>query len=305
MNAFSIRTYPLVIPSEGATLAARLHRNTDDLFERQPGLVISGSWLTVKEQMADLYAAEFARRGYTVLTFDFAGFGESRGEMPQTELPARKIADILAATRFMQTLACVAAGRVGYVGICASAQYAAAAIDAGAPITSFASVAGWFHDTESVAAFYGGAAGVAKRIEWAEAAIRSRIAGAPQPRVPAYENGNERAGMFIPLDYYGNPARGAIPQWRNEMDEATWLYWLTFDGLRFGERLRSPTLFVHGDECVFPDNVKRIRARMPGPSQLVWEKGFQVDYYDRPDLVTLAANAADQHFRKTLVEPQS
>lgn len=26
--------------------------------------------------------------------------------------------------------------------------------------------------------------------------------------VPAYEAGNDRAGMFFPLDYYANPDRG-------------------------------------------------------------------------------------------------
>jgi hypothetical protein len=119
--------------------------------------------------------------------------------------------------------------------------------------------------------------------------------------VPAYEEGNERAGMFFHLDYYANPARGAIPQWRNEMSEMTWLYWLTYDGLTSAQRLRVPTLFVHGDECALPENVKRIHSRMPGPGTLVWEKGFQVDFYDRPDLVGLAVKAADGHFRATLV----
>lgn len=80
--------------------------------------------------------------------------------------------------------------------------------------------------------------------------------------VPAYEEGNELAGMFIPLDYYAIPARGAILEWRNEMPEATWLYWLTYDRLTTAERVHVPTLFVHGDGCALPDNVKRIHARM-------------------------------------------
>jgi uncharacterized protein len=118
--------------------------------------------------------------------------------------------------------------------------------------------------------------------------------------VPAYQEGSDRAGMFIPLDYYANPARGAIPQWRNEMSELTWLYWLTFDGLGTAERVHVPTLFLHGDECALPDNVKRIHALMTAPRTLIWEKGFQVDFYDRPDLVALSVEAADRHFRPTL-----
>jgi uncharacterized protein len=292
--------FPLLIASGGTMLAARLHRNVDDLREPQPALVISGSWLTVKEQMADRYATEFARRGYTVLTFDFAGFGKSGGEPRQIELPARKIDDIVAVTRFMQTLSCVRGGQVGYVAICASAQYMAPAVELGAPIASLASIAGWYHDVDTVAAYYGGAQGVAMRVARARSAIDARLAGTPLPLVPAYEQGNDRAGMFIPLDYYSNPARGAIAEWRNEMDEATWVYWLSYDGLRRAERFRTPTLFVHGDECALPDNLKRVHDRMNGEKELIWTRGFQVDFYDRSDLVTLSVDAASAHFGRTL-----
>lgn len=302
MTVSPIHQFPLIISSGGVALAGRLHRNVANLRDPQPGVVISGSWLTVKEQMADRYAREFAARGYTALTFDFAGFGASAGEMRQTEMPSRKIQDIVAVTRFMQTQSFVRPQRIGYVGICASAQYAAAALEAGAPIGSLAAIAGWFHDAETVAPYYGGHEGLDARIGRGAAALANRIAGHSRPLVPAYAQGDERAGMFIPLDYYANPERGAIPQWRNEMDEATWLYWLTFDGVRHAERLRVPTLFVHGDECALPDNVRRIHSRMPGPKRLVWERGFQVDFYDRSDLVALSVSAADEHFRATLAE---
>jgi len=157
----SIHRFPVLIPAEGRLIAGRIHRNTDDPTEPQPGVVASGSWLTVKEQMADLYATQLAALGYTVLTFDFRGFGASEGTPRQTEMPVRKIADIVAATRFLRSLSCVRGEKVGYLAVCASAMYAGAAVEAGAPIGALASVAGWFHDTGSVAAFYGGAAGVA------------------------------------------------------------------------------------------------------------------------------------------------
>ena len=125
------------------------------------GVVVLGSWLTVKEQMADHYAAALAARGYTAMTFDFAGFGASGGRLRQAELPARKVANLAAAAGWFASLSTVRPGGPGVVAVCASAQYALAAIAAGAPIGSFASVAGWFHDARSVAAFYGGADGVA------------------------------------------------------------------------------------------------------------------------------------------------
>ncbi len=291
---------PILIPAEGTLLVGRLHRNVDNLTDPQPGVVASGSWLTVKEQMADFYATRLAALGYTVLTFDFAGWGESDGGLRQTELPMRKIADIIAVARFLRTLSCVRGDRIGYLAICASAMYASAAIELGAPIGAFATVAGWFHDTPTVSPFYGGAAGVALRLARAKEALRRFKAGGDLSLVPAYDEGNDRAGMFLHMDYYANPTRGRIPAWRNEMSEITWLYWLTFNGLRSAEKLSVPTLFVHGDECALPDNVKRIHKAMKGPKTLLWRPGFQVDFYDRPDLVELAIPAADEHFRNAL-----
>lgn len=291
---------PVLIPADGTLLAGRLHRNVADLGEPQPGIVVSGSCLTVKEQMADLYAARLAAIGYTVLTFDFAGWGESGGGLSQVELPLRKAADIVAATEFLRSLSCVSGNRVGYLAICASAMYASAAIDGGAPVAALASIAGWFHDTATVSAFYGGPAGVADRISRAVAALGRYDATGGLTFVPAYDEGNDRAGMFFHMDYYANPARGRVPQWRNEMSEISWLYWLTFDGLGAARRLELPALFVHGDECALPDNLKQVHAAARGPKELVWHPGFQADFYDRPDLVELAVAAADAHYRRYL-----
>jgi len=290
---------PYLIINGDVPLSARVYRNTDDLLDRQPAVIITGAWLTVKEQMAHHYAQALAARGYTVFTFDFSGYGESGGAPRQLELPARKVADITAAARYVSSLSFVRPG-VGYLGVCGSAQYALAAIAGGAPITSFVSVAGWFHDTASVAPFYGGMDGVNVRIARAHEALAEYQRTGTMPVVPAYESGNDRAGMFFDLDYYGNPARGAVPAWRNEMAEASWLYWLTFDGLTAADRVSVPTLLVHGDDCVLPDNAKAVHDRLGGERELVWAGGAQTDFYDQPEQVGLAVEAADRHFGRTL-----
>lgn len=291
---------PYLFLTGDTPLAGRVYRETDDPFERQPAVIITGSWLTVKEQMAGLYARALAGRGFTVFTFDFAGFGESGGEPRQAEVPARKIADITTAARFVANLSFVRPGRVGYLAVCASAQYALAAIAAGAPIASLASVAGWFHDTATVAPFYGGPDGVRLRLERAGQALDRYLSSREVVTVPAYEAGNDRAGMFFELDYYADPRRGAAPAWRNEMAEFSWLYWLGFDGLSAAPAVTAPVLFVHGDQCVLPGNVKDVRGRLGGPAELVWAEGAQTDFYDQPEQVSLAVEAASAHFRKTL-----
>jgi uncharacterized protein len=291
---------PYLILSGDVALSARLYRATGDLTERQPAVIVTGSWLTVKEQMPHTYAQLLAARGYTVVTFDFAGFGGSGGSPRQAEIPARKIADIASAARYLSTLSFVRPGAVGHLAICASAQYALRAIADGAPIHSLVSVAGWYHDTPSVAPFYGGLDGVNERITRAGDALDEYLRTGGVRMVPAYENGNDRAGMFFELEYYGKAERGAVRQWRNEMAEFSWLYWLTFDGLSAAARVSVPSLFVHGDECVLPDNVKAVHGRVSGPRELVWADGTQTDFYDQPAQVELAVNAADRHFRETL-----
>jgi fermentation-respiration switch protein FrsA (DUF1100 family) len=292
-----IASSSVVFSNGGVPLAGRIYRDSS-LDARQPTIIVTGSWLTVQDQMAALYAARLASLGFIAFTFDFSGFGRSGGAPRQLEMPSRKIGDIIAAVDFVRTLSFV--DRVGYLGVCASAQYATAAIARGARIDSFASVAGWFHDAASVAGFYGGPEGVARRLDRAARAADRFTTSGDVETVPAYEAGNQDAGMFIELDYYASPARGAIPAWKNEMATMSWSHWLLFDGLTAAKALPVPAAFVHGDGCVFPDHVRMIHASVAGPKALLWLDGFQVDFYDQPHLVDPAIDAVKSHFDRTL-----
>jgi fermentation-respiration switch protein FrsA (DUF1100 family) len=121
--------------------------------------------------------------------------------------------------------------------------------------------------------------------------------------VPAYRDGDDRAGMHFRLDYYTQADRGAIAAWRNEMAEMSWLYWLSFDGLAPAERVTTPTLFVHGDGCAFPRHVRQIHARLGGPKDVVWIEGSQIDFYDQPIQVAAAVDAITTWFARTLDAP--
>jgi fermentation-respiration switch protein FrsA (DUF1100 family) len=296
-----IYSQPMAFFSAGVVLAGRFYRNTQAFDVRQPAVLVTGSWLTVKEQMPALYAQRLAALGYAAFIFDFAGFGQSQGAPRQAEIPARKIGDIMAAAEFVSTLSFVDPDAVCHLAICASAQYALAALARGAPIRSFVSVAGWYHDAASVAPFYGGADGVSLRVDRASRALDRFTRTGEVEMVPAYKPGDELAGMFFELDYYARAERGAVPEWKNEMATLSWLYWLSFDGLRAADRVRVPTLLIHGDGCVLPENAKAIHARLNAPKRLLWTDGGQIDFYDQPALVSKAVDAAHQHFRETLL----
>jgi uncharacterized protein len=279
-------------------LAGRLFRNTDRLDVQQPGVIVTGSWLTVKEQMARTYALRLAERGHAVLTFDFSGFGQSQGVPRQAEIPQRKIADLLAAADFASTLACIEPGSLTHLAICASAQYGLTALAQGARVERFVSIAGWYHDPVSVAPFYGGMAGLEKRVAIGGTALDTYLDTGEVDLVPAYAPGDERAGMFFELDYYGNPDRGNVPAWKNEMATLSWPYWLGFDGVRPAGRVSQPTLMIHSDGCVFPDNARRVFERLRGPKRLIWSEGGQIDFYDQPAQVDPAIDAVDRFLRE-------
>ena len=86
------------------------------------------------------------------------------------------------------------------------------------------------------------------------------------------------------------------------MAELSWPHWFTFDGLSAADRVSVPSLFVHSDECVFPDSVRSLRDRLAGPVTLAWGEGNQTDFYDQSAQVGFAMEAVDAHFTQTLID---
>jgi uncharacterized protein len=290
-----LHTLPIVFVSQGTPLVGTFYRRHTALDERTPCVVVSGSWLNVKEQMATTYARALAERGFTTLVFDFAGWGESEG-LRHLEIPTLKARDIDAAARLARSMAFVGP-KVGFLGVCASAQYALRAAADGAPIDALVSVAGWFHDSLSVAPFYGGDEGLQARLARAQDALEVYRATRSLRMVPAYAPNDERAGMSFEMDYYANPGRGAVRAWANEMAEMSWTHWLTFDGISCAGAVHAPTLLIHSDGCALPDNAKRVHHLLRGKKELAWlGDGTQTDYYDVEDFVARAADRAAAWF---------
>ena len=130
-----VDSIPLTFFRGDTPLAGRLYRNTTRWDVRQPAVIVTGSWLTVKEQMPQLYATRLAERGYAAFTFDFTGFGESGGALRQAEIPDRKIADLIAAADFLTTVSLVEPDTIAHLAVCASAQYGLAAIARGSRVS--------------------------------------------------------------------------------------------------------------------------------------------------------------------------
>jgi pimeloyl-ACP methyl ester carboxylesterase len=267
---------------------------------RLPGLVVTGSWLTVRGQMATLYASRMVNAGYACLAFDFRGWGDSEGAPRFYEAPARKARDIRSAAAFLQSLAEVDPGRVGALAVCASAGYAALAATEDPALRSIAMVVPWLHDARLVRLLYGGDRAVRERIDQGRAAKARYEATGVLDIVPAASPTDARAAMHGDFAYYLDPTRGAIPTWENKMAVMSWADWLEFDAIRIAPRLRTPTLVVHSERAALPEGAKAFIRTLAAPKAIRWTSGSQFDFFDRYAQVSFALQAAADHFGETL-----
>lgn len=292
----------LEIESEKVSIRSGANRLAGRLFNAQAGgrpVLVTGSWTTVKEQMADHYARKLASRDFTVLTFDFAHFGESEGSPREFEDPETKIADLVAAAGWLADRA--GTDSVAGLAVCASAQYMAHAIARGAPIGALATVAAWLHDEGSVGEAYGGKEGVAAKIAAGDDAQNAYDENGEVRYVPAYSDTDPNAAMGEMVKaYYGDPARGAVPEWNNRFAVMSWPGWLTFDGVGIAPKVQVPTVMVHSEKAAFPDNVRRFEQAFGGDIRTVWREGSQLDFYDQPAQVDPAVDIVADHFTTVL-----
>lgn len=269
--------------SENVRLAGNLYLPSDyKIGTKLPAIVVAGSWTTVKEQMAGIYAQKLAAQGFAALAFDFRFFGESSGEPRQYESPTAKIRDIRNAVTYLCSLDAIAGERIGVLGICAGAAYMAMATAADNRVKSFVAVAPWLHDAKLVKTVYGGEEGIRDRIKAAASARQEYEKTGYVEYVPISSTTDKTAAMFGNYDYYLNPKRGAIPAWKNQFAVQSWDEWLEFSAIAAAKSIRVPALFVHSEQAAIPEGAKRFMAQLSTPKKVIWIDGTQLDFYDQP-----------------------
>ncbi|MDJ0593740.1 MAG: alpha/beta hydrolase [Pleurocapsa sp. MO_226.B13] len=274
----------------------------DDYQEgnKLPGVVVTGAWTTVKEQMPATYAEELADRGYAVLAFDFRNWGESEGEERQLENPTNKTQDIIAAADYLTTRPEIDANRIAGLGICASAGYMADAALDSEDLQAIALVAPWLHDQEIVDEVYGGEESVQSLIDTSRQAEAKYEATGELSLIPAASMTDENALMYQ-ASYYTDPERGAIPEYVNEFNLASWEGWLTYDAITIADDLTKPVKIIHSEAAAIPQGAKEFYSRLSGEKDELWlADTTQFDFYDNPEAVTVASDAVAQYFEQTL-----
>jgi len=294
--------------SQGKTLAGDLYLPEGyDADKKYTAVVVSGSWTTVKEQMAGTYARRLAESGFITLAYDPRGFGGSQGDVMYYESPDMKIEDIISAVDYLESLEEVE--KIAGFGVCAAAGYTLVAASKDQRIKAVATAASWIHDAEAVKVFYGGEEGVAQKIAAAQAAKAKFEATGEVEYIQAISTTDETAAMFGPYDYYLNPQRGAIKQWSaDKFAVMTWEDWLTYDPRATAKDLTAPTLMIHSDGAVLPEYTKVYFDEISTEDkELIWVETdilpspfHQFNFYDQEEEVSLVIENVSKWFNTKL-----
>jgi dienelactone hydrolase len=295
-----IRVAPVEFRSAGETLAGSLYLPADSSAPaRRPAVVVAGAWATVKEQMPAGYAREMAARGLIALAFDFRTWGQSGGRQRSMEDPIAKAADIVAAAELLEHHPAVDPAAICALGICAGAGYVARAATQTTLIRSVALIAPALPSRAVVVTNLGGEDALQALVASARDAQAAYERDGSLILVPAVEENDENSAPGA--DYYTNPDRGLIPEWDNTFNVASWSHWADFDAQASAKDLGSPLLIVHSESAVSPDSVREYISRVPRRVDEVWLPNVtQFDFYDQAGPVNAAADAAAEHFMRTV-----
>jgi fermentation-respiration switch protein FrsA (DUF1100 family) len=283
------------IDSGGVGLTGLLH-----LPDHEPGalagVVLTGPFTGVKEQVVNLYAQRLAAAGFAALAFDHRGFGESEGRA-QHEDAAGKLADLRAAVGFLADHPAVDPDRVGLLGVCLGGGYAVRAAAFDPRVRAVAGVAGAYNSPRAFMTSMGA--------EAYRNALAGFLAAGPDARMPAVapDGGPAAMGGQEPWDYYGTE-RSSSPHWRNEVTVASLYELMSLDTLSSADLLeQTPLLVVHGtrDDYCSPEGAQAVYDRANGPKTLHWlETTNHIDLYDVPAYVDAAISALVDFYGREL-----
>jgi uncharacterized protein len=260
-----------------------------------PGVVLTGPFTGVKEQVTGSYAELLSAAGFVTLAFDHRGFGESGGRR-QHEDSQGKLADLRAAVSALAARAEVHSARIGLAGICLGGGYAIRAAAQDPRVRAVAGIAGGYNSPAEMAASMG-----IGQYRAALGAFLDRYDGYLPAVAP--DGGEAAMGGDEPYAYYGT-SRSRSPHWRNEVTRGSLHSLMTFDALGAAELLgETPLLIVHGERDAYcsPALAQALYDRKRGDKEILWlDAGLHTDLYDNQAYVGQAAAAAAAFFRRAL-----
>lgn len=287
-------------------LALAGHVRLPDGDGPHPGVVLTGPLSGVKEQVVGLYADRLTREGFATLAFDHRGFGESEGRRRQHEDPPGKLADLRAATTYLQGRPEVDEQRIGCCGVCLGGGYALRFAAFDPRIRAVVGIAGGYNDPRAMRDGMGNEGYRDLLASQAEIDRRQAETGEVEHWAAVEQPHDDRPAVMggtEPAEYYGT-ARSESPGWVNRLTALSVRELVTTD-LAVGADFISPTPFlvVHGrrDDYCTPANAEDVYERAGDPKEIVWlDTTNHIDLYDQPQYVDPAVAATTEWFRRWL-----
>ncbi|HKR70537.1 MAG TPA: alpha/beta hydrolase [Streptosporangiaceae bacterium] len=287
--------------SDGLTLVGDLRAPASR--EAAPGLVFTGPFTGVRDQVTGLYAERLTASGYVTLAFDHRNFGESAGDPRRHESPEGKLADLRAAVSYLRGRAEVDPERIGAVGICLGGGYALRFAAFDPRVKVFAGIGGAYNTPYAMRSGMGPDP-YRQTLASFTAVAEEHDQGRDIQYIPAVAAEGEAAMPGAePFTYYGTE-RGASASWQNSVTRTSVRELLTVDNM-IGADFLSPTpgLIVHGvqDAYCSPDGAREAYERMGEPKHIAWlDANLHIDLYDGEPYVTQAVDAVAAFFGKHL-----
>ena len=278
--------------ADGITLVGDLR--APSASGRAPGLVFTGPFTGVRDQVTGLYAERLAAAGFATLAFDHRNFGESGGRPRRHENPQGKLADLRAAVSFLRERPEADPERIGAVGICLGGGYALKFAAFDPRVKAFAGIAGAYNTPYAMRSGMG-RDGYRQVLASLTATAEEQDRGRQVQYLPAVAADGEAAMPGEePFAYYGT-SRGASAYWENSVTRASVRELLTVDNMAGADFLSpTPGLIVHGVEDAYcsPEGAREAYQRIGEPKRMVWlDAKLHIDLYDTEPYLAQAVEA--------------
>jgi len=300
----SYSTQDVEIDSDGASMAGLLC-SPAGAADATPAFAIMGPIGFVKEQSPIQYATRLARLGYTTLVFDPRHFGETGGAPLQYDSPALKTADLRAAVAFLAQSATVDPTRIGAIGVCMGANWAAAAAAEDPAVSRVALVVGAYLLRTKMVAGYGGQQGFDDWVASTAPAHEHFLATGETDYRPMIAERMEDSffNFDVPYAWYSNWVRREPlcyrGRWENRLATVSEHELWQHDAGQSFRAIDVPTLVINStDSATDLPTVEHLVEQIQGDSRLVVTGDqIQTQFYDDPLTIDLAVDLIDSWAR--------
>jgi fermentation-respiration switch protein FrsA (DUF1100 family) len=268
-----------------------------DQSKKHSAIIVGHPMGAVKEQSANVYAANMAERGFVTLSVDLSFWGESEGEPRNAVAPDIYAEDFSAAVDFLGTRPFVDKNRIGIIGICGSGSFVISAAKIDPRMKAIATVS--MYDM--------GAANRNALNQTLTLEQRKKIQQeAANQRYVEFTNGETKytSGTVHRLDentdpiqrefydFYRTPRgeytpKGGSPQLTTHPTLSSNVKFMNFYPFNDIETISPrPLLFITGDQAHSREFSEDAYKRAAEPKQLyIIPKAGHVDLYDRVELI--------------------